>query len=66
MAARRQLDTRAAPADAMADTAKPPKNHRGAGDPDRKALRERLRNKGQSRAGDGGRPEMTGQSGGGP
>ena len=50
----------------MADPTSHPKNPRGAGDGDRKALRDRLRNKGQARAGDGGKPEMTGQSGGGP
>lgn len=39
-------------------------NPRGAGDTDRSALRERIRRKGQQRAGDNPRPEETGRSGG--
>jgi hypothetical protein len=43
------------------------RNPRGAGDLDRKALRDRLRHKGDARRGDGEpQPDMVGQSGGGP
>ena len=48
----------------MAPTTGERKNPRGAGDLDRAALRERIRRKGQQRAGDNPRAEETGRSGG--
>jgi hypothetical protein len=41
-------------------------NPRGAGSTDHAALRERLRRKGQARAGSNPRAEETGKGGGGP
>jgi hypothetical protein len=50
----------------MAPTGDKKANPRGAGDTSRAELRERIRHKGQARAGNNHRAEETGRGGGGP
>ena len=50
----------------MANTASGSPQGRPQGKPDLKALRERLRHKGDQRRGDGGRADEAGHTGGGP